>query len=127
MEKKIKFNYLEFKNKILDYFKDLPSSRIDQEETNFSKNCGCCVGSHIFYIFKLTPEKIAYKFGDYDYEKGASYFYEKLFDYLHLTQFEIEEFFSEANLKDISMFGYKKWSDHPYKILKKMFEIMDGE
>ena len=116
-------NYIEFKTKILRYFKDLPDSRINQSNAYYKKNCGSCVGAHLSYLFKIKN-----KYYKEDYLKGKSFFYKKLYDYLNLERQEVIDFFHKANGngKGIFMFDDQDWSDDPYYIFRKMFYLMDG-
>lgn len=111
-------DYLKFKNKILDYFKDLPSHRIDQGEGMYDEDCGCCVGAHLAYI---ANEPLTYG-------EGRRFFFESLKKFLGMDEDNTRRFFKEVNdpEDDYTMFGAVRWNEHPYKIFKKMFDLMDG-
>ena len=114
-------NYLEFKEKILNYFEDLPEYRVDQTIGEYSEECGCCVGSHLSYLFEIGM-------GDGYYGYGEEFFFRKILNFLGIDERNTRRFFAKASpYSGIFMFGTNSWNKSPYQILKKMFYLMDGE
>ena len=128
-------NYIEFKTKILDYFKDMEDIKIRQSKGTMyvrgGKNvteCGSCVGAHIAYLFNLGEAKV-HNIMEYEFTKGREFFYENLGKYLGLEELQVGDFFCKINKKCVhdDMFGPVPWRFHPYYTLSKMFALMDGE
>ena len=49
---KLKLNEQKIQKDIINYFKNLPSSRIDQKEGGYLANTPCCVGAHLANFLK---------------------------------------------------------------------------
>ena len=66
-----------------------------------------------------------------EYLLGARFFEKKIEQFLGLNEEDIGAVFhlfsGSAGWYGGLMFTLRDWPEHPYKILKKMFRIMDGE
>ena len=110
-------NYIQFKNKVLNYFKDLPLDKVNQNVGSYREECGCCIGAHLAHLlFQGTSHEI-----------GSRTFFRHIQNHLNIDGYKTGLFFHQVNGNMIYMFGTNNWSDHPYKILKRMFYLMDGE
>ena len=38
---------------IIEYFDNLPWAQINQDQGQYTDECGCCVGAHLAYIFNV--------------------------------------------------------------------------
>ena len=119
---------LTFLKKLEKYFKNVPPETIDQKESCIYNciydNCGC-FGAHIAkmdgHINKIQMEQKGIKV--FYYEDGEKIFRDNL---SHKT---LKLFLKKVRPKsedDSQLFSTEDWSDHPYKVIARVIEDLEG-
>ena len=123
-----KKNEMKFLKKLAKYFKNVPPEKIDQKESGifigYSDSCGC-FGAHIAKMEDQINKTEMYYRGVplYDYEDGEKIFRDNL---SHKT---LKLFLKKVRPKsedDSQLFSTEDWSDHPYKVIARVIEDLEG-
>ena len=103
----------EFITEAPEYFENLDPRCIDQQNSEYMEEWGCCVGAHLFHIFENGAERRKeYEHLD-EFVVGAS-------EYALALGIELEELEDKMWHQGAphSPFGAEQWSLPPHEVLK---------